>query len=121
MATALIQGASRGLGLQFCQHLLRSAPSTHIYATCRNPSTAVDLHRLKDGHPDRLEIVKLDVTQEEQIKEAAELVKERSKGSMDLLINCAAMLHPSGKGETSLRDVSGKVFILFCGKTNSKQ
>ncbi|KAK2703854.1 hypothetical protein QYM36_017789 [Artemia franciscana] len=28
--------------------------------------------------------------------------------SLDLLINCSAILHPSGKGETSLRDVSGQ-------------
>ncbi|XP_072025772.1 C-signal-like [Amphiura filiformis] len=107
MARALIQGASRGLGLQFCRHILKSAPSAYVFATCRNPSSADDLHLLRDSYPERLEIVELDVTQEGQIKNAAELVKERSNGSVDLLINCAAMLHPSGKGETSLKDVSG--------------
>lgn len=115
MSAALIQGASRGLGLQFCQHLLKTAPSSsHIFATCRNPSTAHELQRLKESHPDRLEIVQLDVTSESQIKEASELVKERSSGGrLDLLVNCAAMLHPSGKGETGLRDVSGKVVCQF--------
>ncbi len=112
MASVLIQGASRGLGLQFCRHLLKSAPSSHVFATCRNPDSANDLQLLRDSYPDQLDIVPLDVTSEDQIKTASELVKEKSGSSIDLLINCAAMLHPSGKGETSLRDVSGSVGVL---------
>lgn len=52
--------------------------------------------------------MKMDVTQEDAIKETAEMVEQQFK-KVDLLINCAAMLHPSGRGETSLRDVSFEV------------
>lgn len=41
-------------------------------------------------------------------------------GKLDLLINSAAMLHPSGKGETSLRDVSQEVSISTLIHENSK-
>ena len=30
-------------------------------------------------------------------------------GGLDLLVNCAGMLHPSGRGETSLKDVTLQV------------
>ena len=34
---------------------------------------------------------------------------EKELGSLDLLINCAGILHPSGRGETSLKDMSVEV------------
>ncbi|KAJ8026298.1 hypothetical protein HOLleu_34104 [Holothuria leucospilota] len=103
-SVVLVQGASRGLGLQFCRNLLQR-PSTSVVATCRAPEDATHLQQLEASNKDRLEILKLDVTQEDAIRDAAKLVKEKFK-NLDLVINCAGMLHPSGKGETSLRDVS---------------
>lgn len=105
---ALIQGASRGLGLAFCKHILNNKPFASVVATCRNPNGADELRGLVGQHPDRLTVLKLDVNQEEDIRGAAERVKE-AFGRLDLLVNSSAMLHPSGKGETSLRDVSAQV------------
>lgn len=105
---ALIQGASRGLGLEFCKHVLTNKPRAAVIATCRNPDRAVELRGLSEQHRGRLTLLKLDVNREEDIREAAERVKE-SFGGVDLLVNSSAMLHPSGKGETSLRDVSAQV------------
>ena len=42
------------------------------------------------------------------LQEAAGYV-EKQFGQLDLLINCAAILHPSGRGETSLKDVNIQV------------
>lgn len=106
--TALIQGASRGLGLEFCKHILESKTTVAVIATCRNPEGAAELRRVADQHPGRLTVLKLDVNREEDIRSAAEHVRG-SFGRLDLIVNSSAMLHPSGKGETSLRDVSAQV------------
>lgn len=105
---ALIQGASRGLGLEFCRHILRNKNPAVVVATCRNPGGAAELHRLAEQHPGRVTVLRLDVDQEEEVRSAAARVKENF-GGLDLLVNSSAMLHPSGRGETSLRDVSAQV------------
>ncbi len=58
---ALIQGASRGLGLEFCKHILRSKSAAAVIATCRNPDGAAELRRLADQHPGRMTVLRLDV------------------------------------------------------------
>lgn len=107
---ALIQGASRGLGLEFCRYILQNKTPAVVIATCRNPDTAVDLCALAEQHPSRMMVLKLDVSREEDIGGAAARVKD-SFGRLDLIVNSSAMLHPSGKGETSLRDVSAQVTV----------
>ncbi|KAM9727660.1 C-signal [Menidia menidia] len=107
---ALIQGASRGLGLEFCKYILKNQSLAAVIATCRNPDGAAELRGLAGQHPSRLTVLKLDVNQEEDIRGAAERVKENF-GRLDLIVNSSAMLHPSGKGETSLRDVSAQGVI----------
>lgn len=105
---ALVQGASRGLGLQFCKHILTNRTAAAVIATCRNPGDATELRGLAERHPGRLTVLRLDVNREEEVRGAAERVRE-SFGRLDLVVNSSAMLHPSGKGETSLRDVSAQV------------
>ncbi|XP_062587090.1 uncharacterized protein LOC134248702, partial [Saccostrea cucullata] len=105
-AIALVQGASRGIGLQFCKTLLLRNSATTVVATCRDPNSSSELAQLK-GNNDRLHICKLDVTKENDISDVSKYVTEKF-GKLDLLINCAGMLHPSGKGETSLKSVDGQ-------------
>uniref|UniRef100_A0A3Q0S252 Zgc:65997 n=1 Tax=Amphilophus citrinellus TaxID=61819 RepID=A0A3Q0S252_AMPCI len=107
---ALIQGASRGLGFEFCRHILKNKTLATVVATCRNPDGAADLRTLAGQHPGRVTVFRLDVNQENDIRGAAEMVKEKF-GQLDLIVNCSAMLHPSGKGETSLREVSAQGII----------
>lgn len=109
---ALIQGACRGLGLEFCKHILKNKSSAAVLATCRNPDAAAELRGLAGQHPGRLTVFKLDVNLEEDIRAAAERVKGNF-GRLDLLVNASAMLHPSGRGETSLRDVSAQVELTL--------
>ncbi|XP_075939263.1 C-signal [Anarhichas minor] len=108
---ALIQGASRGLGLQFCKHILKHRTTAVVIATCRNPEHATELRDLTERHPgNRLTVLRLDVNREEDVRGAADRVKE-SFGRLDLIVNSSAVLHPSGKGETSLRDVTAQGVI----------
>ena len=93
---ALVQGANRGLGLAFVRIL---ANRSKVVATCRNPDAATDLQNIPN-----VEILPVDVTNETQITNAAKHVKEKY-GNLDLLINNAGLLHPSGRGETRLSDV----------------
>ncbi|XP_075697329.1 uncharacterized protein LOC142662926 [Rhinoderma darwinii] len=108
---ALIQGASRGIGLHFCKLLVSSRYKTKVIATCRDPQSATDLLALKQQHPDVVSILRLDVTSQSDIQETAQVVAQNF-GSLDLLVNSSAMLHPSGKGETSLREVSAEGLSL---------
>lgn len=96
MSVALVQGANRGLGLSLVKILAAKSP---VVATCRRPEVADELQRLKN-----VEVLQLDVTRENDISKAAQHVKDKY-GSLDLLINNAGLLHPSGKGETRLSDV----------------
>ena len=52
-AVAVVQGASRGLGLQFCRHILQDKSGASVVATCRNPQTATPLQQLKEQYPDK--------------------------------------------------------------------
>ncbi|GFO23862.1 C-factor-like [Plakobranchus ocellatus] len=100
-AICLIQGASRGIGAQYCRSLL-ARKNVQVIATCRKPEDAQELLHLKHHYPKNLHVLQLDVTKEETIAKGASEV-EKQFGKLDLLVNAAAILHPSGKGETSLK------------------
>lgn len=104
MAVSLVQGASRGLGLQFCKYLLASPNMSAVIATCRSPEASTELQQLKSHHKDNLTVEKLDVRNVDDMVTVSENVKNKF-GHLDLLINAAGILHPAGKGETSLKDV----------------
>lgn len=110
-AVSLVQGASRGIGLGFCRALLARSSDSLVIATSRKPSTASELQNLQIQYPQRLTVLSVDVTDSRQIEDAASFVKNQF-GRLDLLINSAGILHPSGKGETSLRDVNQEVVIF---------
>ena len=84
---ALVTGASRGLGLEFCKQLL--AHKYKVIATCRNPSKATDLNELKLKNSELLIIETLDVTNDTQIKQLSE---KYSNKPIDLLILNAGIM-----------------------------
>ena len=57
--TALIVGASRGIGLALTQQLLTDSATERVCATFRQEDTAEDLLAINDR---RLEVVKVDIT-----------------------------------------------------------
>ena len=103
----LIQGASRGIGLDFVRQL-RSRPQVRrLYATCRNPGEATELAAIAAVDP-RLRVLALDVTREESIEAAAAAVAGEVE-RLHLVVNCAGVLHDARNGiapEKRLAEVS---------------
>jgi len=92
----LIQGASRGIGLEFARQLLREPGVQRLYATCRGPQEAIELAALAAGDP-RLRLLELDVTREESIAAAAASIASEVD-RLHLVVNCAGLLHDASGG-----------------------
>lgn len=87
----MVQGASRGIGLEFVKQLLEKNDKGHVVATCRNPNRAAGLVDLKDKFAERLNIMPLDLTIESTIEASAKFIREKY-GSLNLLINASGIL-----------------------------
>jgi len=103
---ALVNGASRGIGLEFVRQLLAEPRFTRVFAASRRPAQADALSRLATGEP-RLRIVALDVADEAQVEAAARQVAEETD-RLHLVVNAAGVLHDAAAGfapEKRLADV----------------
>lgn len=102
---ALIQGASRGIGLALVRELRRADSAGTVFASCRDPGAASGLTEAARDDSG-LELLQIDVTQPSTIVESAERVASHS-GRIDLLINCAGILHDDDglRPERRLREV----------------
>jgi NAD(P)-dependent dehydrogenase (short-subunit alcohol dehydrogenase family) len=92
MSSTLITGANRGLGLEFARQY--AAEGWQVYATCRDPNSASELHRLADASDYKVQIMALDVTDLASVKTAA---KELEGQAIDLLLNNAGVGGPRGQ------------------------
>ena len=88
---ALVQGASRGLGLAFVERLLARG-DLHVVATARDPAGSAGLAALRDRHGPRLLCEPLDVRDETSIATAAAQISAVHP-RLHLLVNCAGLLH----------------------------
>lgn len=109
---AVVQGASRGIGLALVRRLVEHGGVGQVFATCRDPERADALNALAETHSGRLQVLTLDVCDERSIASAALSVRTEVE-SLGLLINCAGLLHkPNGlKPERRLADVEVDAFI----------
>lgn len=100
MASYLVTGSSRGLGLALITRLA-SLPKTEvgtIIATARQDKSP-QLKDLVNASSGRVELVKLDVTDSSSVAEAASLVEGKLKGKgLDYLINNAGVMDWSASG-----------------------
>eukprot|EP00737_Agarophyton_chilense_P002745 gb/GEZJ01003157.1/.p1 GENE.gb/GEZJ01003157.1/~~gb/GEZJ01003157.1/.p1 ORF type:complete len:327 (-),score=42.77 gb/GEZJ01003157.1/:348-1328(-) len=105
-AVALVVGASRGIGLAITQQLATRWKG-RIVATCREPDDAGALSALWQFMPDRFNVIRLDVENEESIQDAVQNVKKWTEDSrVDLLMHTAGILHEGeNMPETSLSRV----------------
>jgi NAD(P)-dependent dehydrogenase (short-subunit alcohol dehydrogenase family) len=92
VSVALVQGASRGLGLALVRTLLEAEGVTRVFATARAPERSEGLAQLGGEHGSRLVCERLDVCDEESIRAAAERVSAREP-RLHWLFNCAGLLH----------------------------
>ena len=100
MATILVTGASRGLGLEFTRQYL--AAGDGVIAACRSPSAAKSLQQLERDSKDLLTLVELDVADPKSARRAAEATQR----PIDVLINCAGVIGARGQrlGSLDYRD-----------------
>lgn len=74
----LVTGANKGIGKAICQLLLEEHPEVHVLLGSRNEQRGRDaIAELKESIPgcdDRLELVQIDTTSDESVKQAAEQV-----------------------------------------------
>lgn len=84
----LITGANRGIGLEWARQL--AGPTDRLFATCRRPSEADQLHEIAASHPDTVDLFALDVTDPSAIQAVVEQVQDRV-GALELLVNNAGI------------------------------
>ncbi|KAJ8631311.1 hypothetical protein MRB53_024634 [Persea americana] len=116
---SMVQGASRGIGLEFVRQLLEKNEKGQVVATCRNPDGSTGLLELKRRFMERLNILRLDVTDESTIEVSAKAIKERY-GTLNLLINAAGVLSIPNvlQPETTLTKVQ-KSSLLYAYEVNA--
>jgi len=85
MATVLVTGANRGIGLELVRQY--AANGWSVIATAREPEKAVELNKIAAEHKSRVEIIALDVTSEDAVEDLAEQLNGRA---IDILVNNAA-------------------------------
>ncbi|XP_050370529.1 uncharacterized protein LOC126788571 [Argentina anserina] len=109
---SMVQGASRGIGLEFVKQLLEKEKG-HVIATCRNPNGATGLLHLQSKFNERLTVLQLDVTNESTIQESAKSIREKY-GSLNLLINASGILSIPNvlQPETTLSKVEKSSLLL---------
>lgn len=86
-STALVTGASRGIGRALVGALLQ-AGAKRVYAAARDPGA---LANLVQSHPERVVALELDITNTAQVEAAA-----RAAADANLLINNAGLLSAYG-------------------------
>ncbi len=86
MATVVISGASRGIGLELAnQHV---AAGDRVFAMCRTPGSAKALADLVAANPDRVSVHGIDVRDDTSAKAAA---NEIAADRIDILYNIAGV------------------------------
>ena len=108
----LVQGASRGIGLEFVRQLLPEPSIGRVVATCRAPERATELATLAAGER-RLHVVVLDVADEESIARAAAATAGLTD-RLHLVVNCAGILHDGRQSvapEKRLADVRADALV----------
>ncbi|HJO11982.1 MAG: short-chain dehydrogenase [Gammaproteobacteria bacterium] len=88
MATYLVTGTNRGIGLEFVEQLIQRGDE--ILATCRNIDTALELKQLHITYAD-LHLLELDLSQPESLHNFANQLKG---AAIDVFINNAGVYGP---------------------------
>jgi NAD(P)-dependent dehydrogenase (short-subunit alcohol dehydrogenase family) len=85
MPNVLVTGSNRGIGLEWCRQYADAG--WRVFATCRDPEAADDLHDLARNYP-HVSVHSLDVTKPESLQALHDEVEHQS---IDLLINNAGI------------------------------
>ncbi len=101
---AVVQGASRGIGLALVETLLERPDIERVFATAREPDASAELSALRAQYGNRLVCDRIDVRDEASIEAAAKRIGEAAP-RVHWLVNCAGVLHGEGlRPEKRLED-----------------
>lgn len=91
-AVFVVNGASRGIGLQFVKSLVERTEGI-VIACCRSPENAVGLNDYIEtlDDPSRVQVIPLDMEDQESIEEASASIQENFD-RVDVLLNVAGIL-----------------------------
>lgn len=110
---AFIVGASQGIGLGFVKKLLEDKRIRKIYATYRQPDSALELINLANEHSEQLICLPLDITDELQIAEAIQQISTQVN-KLHLVVNCVGILHEGNlQPEKSLRQINPENLLRY--------
>ncbi|CZT51343.1 related to short chain oxidoreductase (CsgA) [Rhynchosporium secalis] len=116
MATYLVTGTSRGLGLALITHL-NSLPSSEvgvIFALARSETPA--LKTLTERAAGRVVLVKADTTDESSLQKVAGDVESRLRGKgLDVLVNNVGMMTTVPNGIASMDDLASHFNVNVLG------
>lgn len=88
LSTVIITGANRGIGIELAKRFLLSG-EWRIIACCRDPEGAHALKKLAENSNGKVEVYKLDLTNESSIKVFSEKISGRA---IDVLLNNAGIM-----------------------------
>ncbi|CAO3690307.1 unnamed protein product [Rhizopus stolonifer] len=106
MVSFVVTGASRGLGLEYVKQL--SARGDTVFACARNPDQSQALTQIVDNQ--KVFAVKLDVTCEKSIKEAADEISKHAPEGVDVLVNNAGITGTEDNIEKVSKDELHQIF-----------
>ena len=110
-SNALVVGATQGIGLGFVERLLGDPKIEKIFCTFRHRQTAGRLFELQEDHPQRVECLQVDITDETEIVSALQKIQQ-SVEVLHLALYCVGVLHDEQLApEKSLRQVSSENLI----------
>ncbi len=105
MATALVVGATRGIGQGFVRALLQR--DWNVYASYRNFSGTGTLNALTTAFPGQLNLLQLDLTDEASIEAGVAIMGQHLAEPLELALCCAGLLHEGERlPEKSLAQLS---------------
>jgi NAD(P)-dependent dehydrogenase (short-subunit alcohol dehydrogenase family) len=104
MPTALITGASRGLGLELARQYV--AEGWTVHACCRRRGEALELVALATAARERVQVHALDVTRFEAV---GGLARELRGTAFDVLVNAAGLFGPKARAEGNPGQVFGSI------------
>ena len=85
--SVLVTGSNRGIGLELVKQL--ASKTQHLFATCRNPTKALELQEIDDTHSN-VKLIELDVKREDMIVSAVASIAETvGENGLNCIINNA--------------------------------
>ena len=118
--TAVVTGCNRGIGKKILE--VFSANGAAVFACVRNISEEFksNIKEIEKNTKNKIIPIQFDLSNENQIKEAANSILSSNK-SIDILINNAAMIHTAIFQMTSIKKLKEVFEIDFFSQTNFTQ